>query len=360
VSLEICIVAISAILCGASAGGSSGEGRREKILVPSSIDGTRQPCYVILPDRFDPAAKPVPLLVSLHTWSGDVEQRHPHMEKAAQRRGWIYLFPHFRGRNDNPQACGSIKAQQDILDATDWAIQHYPVDTRRIYLTGVSGGGHMSMLMAGRYPQKWTAVSAWVGINDLAAWEKRHSKGRYGQMVRKSCGGAPGESAAIDEQYRNRSPMSWLGGATGLPLDLAAGVHDGHRGSVPIRHTLDAFNIVAKAQGVPVITAEEIAQISRPEGRLRQPRQSDRQADPTYDRAIYLRRVAGKARVTIFEGGHERLAEAAAEWLSRQVKPAAGDVTVQALRATSSQTDQADPLDDQESALPEHPACRGE
>jgi len=321
VSLQICIVAILAISCGASAGGSSGEGRRQKIYATSSIDGTRQPCYVILPDRFDPAGKPVPLLVSLHTWSGDVEQRQPDMEKAAEQRGWIYLFPHFRGRNDNPDACGSIKAQQDILDATDWAIKHYPVDTRRIYLTGASGGGHMSMLMAGRHPEKWTAVSAWVGINDLAAWEKRHAGSGYGQMVHTSCGGAPGESLAIDEQYRNRSPMTWLGRATGVPLDLAAGVHDGHRGSVPVRHTLDAFNIVAEAQGAPRITAEEIAQISRPNGRLERPQQSDRKADPTYGRAVYLRRAAGKARVTIFEGGHERLAEAAADWLSRQVKP---------------------------------------
>ena len=58
----------------------------------------------------------------------------------------------------------------------------------------------------------------------------------------------------------------------------------------------------------------------RPNGRLDRPRPSDRKQDPTYGRAIYLRRTAGKARVTIFEGGHEDLAEAAAEWLSRHVK----------------------------------------
>ena len=294
---------------------------REKISVPSSLDGTEQPCYLILPEGFSAAGPPVPLLVSLHTWSGDVQQRLEKMERAAARRGWIYLFPHFRGRNDNPQACGSQKAQQDILDAVDWVVDRYPVDKRRIYLTGVSGGGHMSMLMAGRYPKRWTAVSAWVGINDLASWEARHTKNKYGQMVRSCCGGAAGESAAIDEQYRARSPMTWLHQAVDVPLEIAAGVHDGHKGSVPIRHSLDAFNVVAKAQGAPVITEEEIAQLSRPNGRLDHPQPGDQPEDPTYGRDINLRRTAGKARVTIFEGRHERLDEAAAEWLSRHVKP---------------------------------------
>ena len=76
---------------------------------------------------------------------------------------------------------------------------------------------------------------------------------------------------------------------------------------------------MAKAQKLPLITEEEIAQISRRGGRLQKPRPGDTQADATFGRAIYLRRTAGKCRVTIFEGGHERVVGAAAEWLSRQV-----------------------------------------
>lgn len=319
-SLEIRLIGILVILCGPLVDESSGEGRREKIHVASSIDRTQQPCYLMLPERLRPDGPPVPLLVSLHTWSGDVEQRDREMEEEALRRGWIYLWPHFRGPNKAPDACGSEKAQQDILDAVDWVLEHYPVDRGRIYLTGASGGGHMAMLMAGRYPERWTAVSAWVGISDLAAWHARHAKSRYGQMIRASCGGAPGESAAIDEQYRLRSPKTWLHRAVEVPLDLAAGVHDGHKGSVPIRHTLDAFNVVAAAQGLPVVTEEEIAQLSRPNGRLERPQPSDQEKDPSLGRAIYLRRTSGNARVTIFEGGHERVARAAAEWLARHVK----------------------------------------
>jgi hypothetical protein len=140
-------------------------------------------------------------------------------------------------------------------------------------------------------------------------------------MLRESCGGAPGESPQIDEQYRLRSPKTWLHRAVDVPLEVAAGVHDGHKGSVPIRHTLEAFNVVAATQGLPTISEQEIAELSRPNGRLEHPQPEDEKDDPALGRAIYLRRTAGKARVTIFEGGHERVAKAAAEWLSRHVGP---------------------------------------
>ena len=321
--IRVAVALTAGVFC-ALEGESSGAARGEKILVPSTVDGTEQPCYLILPEGFGRSSPPAPLLVSLHTWSAGVEQRLPKMEQEAERRGWIYLFPHFRGPNRTPDACGSEKAQQDILDARQWVLKHYPVDKRRIYLAGASGGGHMTMLMAGRHPEAWTAASAWVGISDLAAWHQRHAGDGYGKMLRQSCGGPPGQSQEIDRQYKLRSPLTWLDRAVDLPLDLAAGVHDGHKGSVPVRHTLDAFNVVARAQKLPVITEEEIAQISRPKGRLDSPQPGDTLADPTFGRAIYLRRTAGKARATIFEGGHECLARAAAEWLSRQVGPEAG------------------------------------
>ncbi len=303
-----------------AAAGTAHAGDRQKILITSTADRTEQPSYLIVPDGFDPKGPPVPLLVSLHTWSHNVEQRHKGFEQGAEKLGWLFLLPNFRGRNEQPEACGSLLAQQDILDAVDWVLAHYPVDQRKIYLCGLSGGGHMAMLMAGRYPQRWTAVSAWVGISDLRTWHQRHAQDSYGKMLRACCGGAPGDSPAVDEQYRLRSPITWIAASKDLPLDLAAGVHDGHKGSVPVRQTIDAFNAVAQAQGLPGVSEEEIQQISRPDGRLDKPLPSDQPEKSDVGRAIYLRRTAGKARVTIFEGGHQRLDSAALQWLSQQSK----------------------------------------
>jgi dienelactone hydrolase len=293
---------------------------RIKVLVTSSVDRTEQPSYVTLPDGFDDQHDPVPLLVSLHSWSANLEQRNEPLEKLANERGWICLQPNFRGRNDHPEACASEIAQQDILDAVGWAKENYAIDSSRIYLTGNSGGGHMTMMMVGRYPNVWAAASAWVGISDLAAWHEKHAGTKYGDMMEKVCGGKPGDSNAIDEQYRKRSPLTYLKNAVSVPLDIAAGVHDGYKGSVPVRHSLDAFNAIAQADGSPLITEDEIQQISRPGGRLDSPQSGDTIEDASFSREIHLRRHTKNARVTIFEGGHEGIATAAIAWLERHVR----------------------------------------
>lgn len=290
---------------------------RIEVAVPRA-DGTSQPAYVITPDDYRPGSDEYPLLVSLHSWSFGHEQRQEELEHLAQWRGWIYLFPNFRGRNDRPEACGSELARQDILDAVEWTKQNYPVDRSKIYLTGSSGGGHMSLLMAARHPEVWTAVSAWVPITDLAAWHDRHAEVDYGEMLRACTGGTPGSSPQVDAEYRDRSPLRFLSAAKDLPIEIAAGVRDGHQGSVPIRHSLLAFNELAGAHGAEPVSDAEIAELSTgPKARLANPQPGDRIEDPAYDREIILRRTAGPSRITIFEGGHEGIASAQVDWLRR-------------------------------------------
>lgn len=290
-------------------------------MISATSDGTDQPSYVLTPEGYQKESGPTPLVVLLHPWSTNFEHRQEAFEAEAMARGWILLFPDFRGPNNRPDACGSDAAQQDILDAAAWAQSTYDVDQRRIYVTGVSGGGHMAMLMAGRHPNVWAAASAWVGISDLVAWHGRHADENYGEMLRKSCGGRPGESARIDREYRQRSPLTFLQGAVHVPLDIAAGVHDGHQGSVPIRHSLEAYNAIARAVGESLISEAEIVQLSVENGRLATPLESDLVEDEALGRKIHLRRHAAASRVTIFEGGHEGIAPAAFDWLARHVKP---------------------------------------
>lgn len=263
------------------------------------------------------------MLVFLHSWSGDLRQKNVQWQAQAMRRGWIYLHPNFRGVNSTPQACGSKFARQDILDAIEAMQAKYNVDPDRIYLAGSSGGGHMAMLMAGHHPDRFSAVSSWVGISDLAQWYRFHLKDdvpqRYARMILDCLGGAPGTSAEIDRQYRERSPRFHLQHATDVPIDIYSGVNDGHTGSVPIHHSLDAFNVIATANGDAPVTAEEISQLTQ-ERRLKAPSESDLKAEPAIGRAIQLRRRSGQARVTIFEGGHESLVEPACHWLAQQVR----------------------------------------
>ncbi len=289
--------------------------QRERIQFKSSMDDSIQEAILIAPSSGKQLHKPVPLVVSLHSWSADLSQRN-ELEKLVHGRGWIYLFPNFRGANRSPQACGSRLAQQDILDALSWVAEHYQVDADRIYLTGTSGGGHMTMLMAARHPKLWRAASAWVGISDLAKWHARHRDTRYGKMIEQCCGGAPGDSLQVDAQYQNRSPITYAADARDVAIDISAGLKDGHEGSVPISHSIKVFNRIAEARGDQPVTEIEISQLSRP-GKLEPARAGDEGFDPTFNRKYFLRRHSGKARLTIFDGGHEGIASATIAWFEK-------------------------------------------
>ena len=45
--------------------------------------------------------------------------------------------------------------------------------------------------------------------------------------------------------------------AAGLPISIEAGIQDGHKGSVPVSHSLRAFNALAKANGVADVCFSE-------------------------------------------------------------------------------------------------------
>lgn len=290
-----------------------------KATVKSSADRHEQPVLYWAPESAKERA--TPLLILLHTWSGDFSQKNEDWQAEAVKRGWLYIQPNFRGINKRPEALGSKLARQDILDALAFIQREFKVDSSRIYLAGVSGGGHMTMLMAGHHPEKFSSASAWVGISDVAEWYRFHTKDgkpdNYAQNILDSLGGPPGENADRDADYRDRSPLYCLHRATDIPLDIAAGIFDGHKGSVPVSHSLLAFNVVAKANGTTLVSDSEIAQLWEI-GKAQKPAAIDQVEDATFGREILMRRISKQARISIFHGGHEGLPKAACQWLERQ------------------------------------------
>ena len=286
---------------------------RHRVEIVSSVDRTRQPSYITVPAPPDKSA-PTPLVVVLHTWSFDLEQRQPILEAEVAARGWLLLAPNFRGRNDRPEACGSAIAQQDVLDAVEWVRKHYAVDERRIYVLGMSGGGYMTMLMAARHPDLWAAASAWVGISDLVEWYASHGADNFGLMMRGCFGAAPDQDRRADAEAKIRSPVRYLSPTLRVPLELAAGRFDS---TVRVTHSLRAMQAIAPS----AITDDEISQLASAGPGLLRPAVGDTASDPLLTRRIFLRRSSGRFRVTIFDGGHEWLPLAAVDWLARHRKP---------------------------------------
>lgn len=287
----------------------------------SKLDNSMQPAMVC-PATGD---KPRPLAVCLHTWSYRHDMLYEHFLERCKERNWHFIFPLFRGPNWTPEACGSDLVVSDLECAVEYMKENYAVDNQKIYLVGGSGGGHASLLMAGRRPEIWTAVSSWCPISDIGAWyvqtHAKYPEGRsYDDHIVDACGGNPVTDPEAAAQAKHRSPLTWLANAKGkVILDIGTGIHDGHTGSVPVSQAIRAFNEVAEPQDR--ISDEDMDYMVREE---KVPQHLLFQGeDPAYGPyKVWLRRTSGMVRLTLFEGGHDILAGPAFGFLDRQTRGA--------------------------------------
>ena len=216
------------------------------------------------------------------------------------------LAPNFRGPSNHPEGCGSPVAQQDILDAVAFVRGKFPIDDKRIYLMGYSGGGFMTLLMAARYPGTWAAASSRAGITDLAAWYEEAA-----ENTRRSLDGCFGDGPKDDHlkgRYRERSPIAYLRPTLEVPIAIGHGDHDPQ---VSVSHALRAFDLLAPGS----VSASERDDIASGKAAAT----ADR--DPLIDADILLRRVVGSFRLTIHDGGHDYFARAGMAWLAEHRRP---------------------------------------
>ena len=313
------LVGIAAALRGASSAHavSGWPDGVEEIRYRNTADKSLQPALYFTPKP----SSAVPLLVGCHTWSSDYLQSMsvPYATWCIEN-DWAFIHPHFRGPNNNPQAAGSALVVSDILSAVEWACASRAIDRSRIYLVGVSGGGMASLLMAGRAPDVWAGVSSWASISDLAAWYRERkgpndSHHRLWLDMHAALGGDPATDPAAAEEAYLRSPLTYMANARGIPVDISTGIHDGHTGSVSVSHSIRAFNALAsKADRIAdkditfMVARERVPDHLRFDG-----------SDPLYgEKGVLLRRESGRARLTLFEGGHEIIFPAALKWLAAQ------------------------------------------
>lgn len=301
------------------------EWKRMHVEIQSTLDGTMQPSFVFVPERA--RTESVPLLVALHSWSFGCTNLNPGawaLEQAKQR-GWALLYPHFRGPNNTPQGCGSDLAVQDIVDGVEYVKKQCKIDENRVYLLGGSGGGHMALLMAGRHPDIWAGVYAACPITDVGRWHDQSKDPslnlwpHYAEMLEKVCGGTYSEHKG---EYDHRSPVTWLANAKNVPIEIITGIHDGHRlpkggGSVPCGHAVRGFNCIASERDrIPESVIEEIERTEKVPAAY-----AFHGEDPFFivpEREIYLRRVSGNVRLTLFNAGHAGNYDAGMEWFERQ------------------------------------------
>jgi pimeloyl-ACP methyl ester carboxylesterase len=290
-----------------------------EIFYQTSADGSMQPALL----QKARSSAPRPLLVALHTWSCDrYTCSWEHYRSCCEKLDWHVIYPDFRGPNTRPEACGSDLVVKDIVSALEYAKSVCNVKPDQIYLAGGSGGGHAALLVAGRHPELWTAVSAWCPISDIKAWHKEcenHCR-VYHDHIELVCQGDPQTGEAAAAEAIKRSPATYLAAAKNKTIiDISTGIHDGHTGSVPISQSFRAFNLLCDP--ADRFTESEIDFMVKNEAI---PEALQYQGEPEaafQEKTVLLRRVSGNVRITIFEGGHNILGQAACAWLANQLEP---------------------------------------
>jgi lysophospholipase L1-like esterase/pimeloyl-ACP methyl ester carboxylesterase len=289
-----------------------------KVEIPSSADGKVQNAYM----HATGSKTPKPLIVSLHTWSGDYKQKDP-LTKEILARDWNYIHPDFRGPNNTPESTGSDLVISDIEDAIHYALKYCGADPEDVHVIGVSGGGFATLIafMNVKYPVK--SFSAWAPISDLEAWywESVGRKQKYAGDIIKA---VSSDSIFNREEALRRSPLMQKFSEElrkNAKLFIYEGVHDGYEGSVPITHSINMYNRLAGELKYGFSDLDSIMPLAPNDSDLVSEKEMislvTKQYYPEFDhrqklfeRNIYLHRKYQNIQLTIFEGGHEQLPQA--------------------------------------------------
>jgi acetyl esterase/lipase len=291
----------------------------QNIGIPSTLDGHVDSVLFYS----SPSPKKKPLLVVLHSWSTSyLQQASIPFALWCREKDWVFLSPNFRGIFDHPEAMASDLAIQDIMDAVAYAKKHANVDTTRIYAVGSSGGAMTALVAAGRHPDTWAGIMAWVPVFDIAAWYKWNSYfpiRKYNGQIEATLGGNPLLDEKAAAAARHRSPVTYIRQAREVPIFLAHGILDQ---LVQPDHSIKAFNMLAKPRDR--ITPWQIKHILKYKAL---PADLPGAEDTAYfrkvDPKVFFVRESNKARLVLFEGVHDMVYNAGLQWLAEQQKPPA-------------------------------------
>ncbi|MBC7258323.1 MAG: DNRLRE domain-containing protein [Chloroflexi bacterium] len=182
---------------------------------------------------------PLPLLVSIHGWSGKPMDALGIHADAANRNGWLVVAPDLEQNHTL-----SLSVQQQLLDTINYMKANYRVDESRIYITGVSMGGMMASGMVGKYPHLFAAAAIERGPSDLDQWYWETEDWRR-NWLEYEIGGSP---LGKPFEYERRSPIEYASNMASIPMLLTHGLQDT---VVPVSHTLRLSDAVGTYAATP-------------------------------------------------------------------------------------------------------------
>jgi dipeptidyl aminopeptidase/acylaminoacyl peptidase len=203
-------------------------------------DGMEIPAYITLPKNS--SGKNLPMVVMVH---GGPYVRGGHWEwnretQFLASRGYAVLEPDFRGSTGYGTKLfragwkqWGLAMQDDVTDATKWAIAQGYADPQRICIAGASYGGYATLMGLIKEPDLYRCGISWVGVTDInylfdVTWSDTSGSAwtRYGMPL------MIGDQTKDAEQLKATSPVTQAHRLT-KPLILAYGAADRR---VPLVH----------------------------------------------------------------------------------------------------------------------------
>lgn len=189
-------------------------------------DGTTLHGYLVLPHGREP--RDLPMVVNPHggphqlrdTWGFDEEAQ------LLASRGYAVLRVNFRGSGGYGGAFEQAGYRQwgglmqdDIADATRWAVREGIADGDRVCVYGASYGGYSAMMQAARYGELYRCAIGYVGVYDLALMYQE------GDVRRTMYGRSYLERVLGRSNLSPMSPVN-LAGQIEVPVMLVHGAED--------------------------------------------------------------------------------------------------------------------------------------
>lgn len=289
----------------------------KEVKVKSTIDGEEQPALFYTSETTGKR----PLLVMLHSWSSEyLQEVSIPYALWSKEYDWAFIHPNYRGKFNKPEAMASDLAIQDLVDAVNYAKANAEIDESRIYILGSSGGAMTALVAAGRHPDIWAGVVAWVPVFDLVDWYKfsqNYPHRDYNTHIVTACGGEPLPGTPAAEECLRRSPVTYIHKAKDVPIFLAHGTVDV---LVPPDHSIRAFNVLANPEDT--ISQKEIDYILEkqelPEG-MEGATNRDKYFSAKDPKVVFVRESAN-VRLMLFVGVHDMAYNPGLLWLNEQQK----------------------------------------
>ena len=216
---------------------------RDMVRIPAR-DGLSIPVHVTRPPGVTgtaTAAAPMVVLVHGGPWSRGGEWHWDGASQFLASRGYVVIEPEFRGSTGFGEKLfragfkqWGLAMQDDIADATLWAVKQGYADAKRVCIAGASYGGYATLMGLIRYPELYRCGVEWVGVTDIdllysIQWSDMSQDWKgYGMPV------MVGDRVKDAEQLAATSPLK-LAARLKQPLLMAYGGEDRR---VPIDHGL--------------------------------------------------------------------------------------------------------------------------